>query len=102
MSLFKRIIGTSEDDKIGLHKIHCVVSEISNDRLTVAHAVTILILNETETSDLIRLLTHLSTVPDKITSSARIFNYLCLGELGVKHGRDYTDESLFWEMVEAE
>lgn len=102
MSLFKKIIGTEEYNKIGIHLVNGCVSEISNGRLTVEQAVDILNLDTSDSSDLIRMLNHLATVPNKITTSSRIFNYLCMGELKVTEYRDYTDEALFWEMVEAE
>lgn len=103
MSLFTRIIGKSEDeDKIGLHLVHCLVSEVANGRLDYSQAADEMNLNYREIQDLIKLLTHLNTVTDKLATSARIFNYLCLGEMQKTKHRDYTDEALFWQMVEAE
>lgn len=103
MSLFTRIIGINEDDdKVALHLVHCLVSEVANGRLTYIQASDEMGLNESEIQDLLRLLNHLNTVPDKIATSARIFNYLCLGELQKTKHRDYTNEDLFWQMVEAE
>jgi len=101
MSLFKRIIGI-DDNKIAIHLIHALIVEVINNRQTSSTVVTILDLNEDESNDLDRVLLLLSTVQSKTKSSSRIFNYLLLGEFKVTSPRDYTDETLFWQMVEAE
>ncbi len=104
MSLFTRTIGTdAENNKIAIHLIHALVVEVINNRQTSSSITESLGLNADETNDLNRMLSLLSTVQSKTKSSARIFNYLLLGEMKVNNSmRDYTDESLFWQMVEAE
>ena len=103
MSLFTRIIGINEnEDKIAIHLIHALIVEVINNRQTSSTVSAILSLNEDEADDLDRALLLLSTVQSKTKSSSRIFNYLLLGEFKVTSPRDYTDEALFWQMVEAE
>ena len=101
MSLFQRAIGVS-GDKIAIHLVQAVISEISNGRLTKEQAEAVLSLSESEKLELTRFLVELSTCIDKIATSARVFNYLYLGEIGEKSFHDYTDEALFWQMLEAE
>ena len=100
-TLFSRAIGTS-GDKIAIHLVQAVISEISNGRLIPAQASDILSLSVSEEAELTRFLAELSKCADKIATSARVFNYLYLGEVGEKTFHDYTDEALFWQMLEAE
>jgi len=104
MSLFTRTIGTDEEgNKIAIHLVHALVVEVINNRQTSSSITESLGLNADEEVDLNRMLSLLSTVQSKTKSSARIFNYLLLGEMKVNNSmRDYTDEALFWQMVEAE
>lgn len=101
MGLFHRSIGKS-GEKIAIHRIQSITSEVSNGRLTPAQAVIVLGLSGGDEADYYRLLNQLSLCTDQLATSARVFNYLCLGEMGEKTYYDYTDESLFWAMLEAE
>ncbi len=104
MSLFTRVIGIDEEsDKIAIHLIHALIVEVINNRQSSTSVANTLNLDADEIADLNKMLSILSTVTSKTKSSSRIFNYLLLGEMGVNNSmRDYTDESLFWQMVEAE
>ena len=102
MSLFTRVIGSDQGDKIAIHLIHALIVEVINNRQTSTTVISILNLSADEAQDLGRLLLILSTVQSKTKSSSRIFNYLLLGEFNITSPRDYTDELLFWQMVEAE
>lgn len=104
MSLFTRVIGADEEgEKIAIHLIHALVVEVINNRQTSTSITESLSLDADETVDLNKMLSLLSTVQSKTKSSSRIFNYLLLGEMKVINSmRDYTDEALFWQMVEAE
>lgn len=103
MSLFSRTVNPLEDEaKIAIHLLQSVISEVSNERLTVDDANMLLGLSDEEKPDLIRFLTLLSASPDKIATGGRTFNYLCMGEFGITTPRDYHDEDLFWQMLEAE
>lgn len=103
MSLFKRVIGLDETyQKIPIHQIQAFVSEITAGRISIDDAVTVMGLTPIEESEFFTFLTKLSLVPDKIATSSRVFNYLLLGEIKVNQGRDYTDEDLFWAMLEQE
>lgn len=103
VSLFTRVIGLEEDNKIGLHKMQSVVSEVNLGRLTFDQSVELLGLVGGEVSDLATFFANLTNITgDKTPVSQTIFNYLCLGEMKISTPRDYTDEALFWEMVAAE
>jgi len=104
MSLFARTIGkvSLEIAPIGIHRIQSLMSELDRGRLQFADVVSELELSDDEQSDLVRLLGFINSASDKLKFSNRVFNYLCLGELRVTTGRDYTDEALFWSMLEEE
>ena len=101
-----RVIGKNLDEsttKIPVHHIQSLVTEIDRGRLTYADVVLILNLGAVEQQDLVTFLTLLSNVVgNKTPVSTRVFNYLYLGENGVTQGRDYTDETLFWQMLQSE
>lgn len=104
MSLFTRIIGSDENlVKIPVHHIQSLVTEFDRGRLNFSDIVMILNLSSGEQQDLVNFVTHLSNiVGSKTPVSSRVFNYLYLGENGITQGRDYTDETLFWQMLQNE
>jgi len=91
MSLFTRLAGTSEP-KIAIHLFHSLLDESKQSRINGNDAATIMDLSADEKTDAITIIQKLSTE----NQYRRFFNYLCLGELGVKTPHDYTDEALFW------
>lgn len=98
MSLFSRIIGLTEP-KIPIHAIQSMVSEIECGRLAMSDIISEYDLTTAEQQDLSNFLGYISVSSNKLRMSARIFNYLCLGEMGMTKYRDYTDEALFWQMM---
>ena len=112
MSLFTRTIGLfdnpEEGKRIPIHGIQSLLSELDRGRLTFEQVATTLELDASEQVDLGRLISHILAALDKHKFSSRVFNYLVLGESQVTGRydlsayRDYTDETLFWEMLESE
>lgn len=104
MSLFTRIVGNDENVvRIPVHGIQSSVSEVESGRMSFADVVTTYSLSQAEQADLVKFMTLLNNSTNKLRTSARIFNYLCLSEMGVvTPTRDYRDENRFWEMVSAE
>ena len=96
MSLFTRLIGTS-GEKLPLHKCHALLDEAKQGRVTIDQVGVMLGLDDNEKSDA-------SLIASKLTTDEkyrRVFNYMCLGELGIKEPYDYTDEDLFWLALES-
>ncbi len=95
MSLFARLVGT--DNKLSIHMLHSLIDEVAQGtRLTGAEAATVMELTAAETVEVINLLGIMNDKTDKGRAYRRLFNYLCLGELGVTAPHNYTDEAAFW------
>ena len=104
MSLFNRLISRDESvQKIPIHGIRSVVAEVSAGRIFVPDIVSLYNLSYEEEGDLVQFLTLLSQAGDKNVVSDRVFNFLCLAEMGANVSScDYRDETTFWTMVETE
>lgn len=107
-TLFERVSGLDEN-KIPIHLIRSCLSEINSGRMTVAQSVAIMGLDETQTTDLVKVLTEAGNSSNSSVFSSRVFAYLILSEISgniehVENGQltDYADESKFWTMISAE
>ena len=107
-TLFQRVLSNSEDsgDKISIHLIQSLMSELGIDRLTVPQCVGIMGLDEPQTTDFIRVLTAALQSTNKAIFAQRVFAYLLLAEnsnRAFNNGLDsYLIESNFWLMIDAE
>ena len=112
MSLFSRAVNPAESERrIPIHALQSAVSELEAGRMTFAEVAANLELSAAEQTDLSTFLTKLANVTDsaeKLRVSARLFNYLCLGELeggnrwNATPTQSWVDEDDFWAAVDAE
>tara|TARA_R110000787_G_C13395498_1_gene443015 strand:- start:1241 stop:1579 length:339 start_codon:yes stop_codon:yes gene_type:complete len=107
-TLFERVLSNSEDgnDKISIHLVQSLMSELGINRLTVPQCVGIMGLDAAQTSDFIRVLTAALSSTNKAIFAQRVFAYLLLGE-NARRAKDgglseYLVEANFWLMVDAE
>jgi hypothetical protein len=108
-TLFERVLSTSEDgsDKISIHMVQSLMSELSVGRIVIAEAEAIMSLTPAQAADFTRVLTAALSSSNQAVFSQRVFNYLILAEnrnrAGINGGLDsYGVESNFWLMVDAE
>lgn len=107
VTLFQRIISNDENnDKIGIHMVQSLMSEIGAGRITPVQAAEIMGITIEQTTDYVNVLTAALQSSNPVKFSARIFNYLFLAEnarRAVNDGLDgYLLESNFWAMVSVE
>ena len=103
MSLFTRVIGLNDPQvPIPIHLVQSLLSELEQGRISFAKVAEIMVLDSVEQTDLLKVLNHVTAAPDALIFSSRVFNYLVLGEMDIVGDRDYTDEALFWQMLEDE
>jgi hypothetical protein len=108
-TLFERVLSTSEDgnDKLSIHIVQSLMSELGTGRLTAAEAATIMQLTPSQIIDYTRVLTAALSSTNQQAFSSRVFSYLILAEnrsrSGVNGGLDaYGVESNFWLMIAQE
>jgi hypothetical protein len=107
-TLFERVLSNSEDnnDKIPIHLIQSLMSELGIDRLTVQQCVDVMGLDAEQTNDFIKVLTAALASSNKAIFAQRVFAYLLLGENSGRAKSDdldrYRIESNFWNMINAE
>ena len=81
-TLFQRVLSNSENnnDKIPIHLIQSLMSELGVDRLTVQQCVDVMGLDAAQTNDFMRVLTAALSSSNKAMFAQRVFAYLLLGE----------------------
>lgn len=108
-TLFERVLSSSEDgsDKLSIHIVQALMSELSVGRLTADKAAAIMQLTPAQTVDYTRVLTAALGSTNQQAFSSRVFSYLVLAEnrnRKVIGGQldNYGVEANFWNMVDAE
>lgn len=102
LTLFQRVTGiglTESDPKIAIHLVQSLMSEVERQAISITDAAAIMNLSTLQMEHFVRVLTVAYTVVNGQKFSSRVFNFLCLSELGII---GYTDESNFWLMVDSE
>lgn len=105
-TLFERVAGIDKENKISIHLIQSLMTELGGGRRSLSDVDGILGLTTQQSQDFARVLTAGHSSTNGAVFAQRIFAYLLLAESSYRAKNNglasYLVEVNFWDMVDAE